>query len=687
MSHRIVAIVTALILAGGAAPRGQPPGDSQVVLRSTAEEVLLDIVARDKHQKLVTDLRAEDIEILEDGVPQTLRSFQYRSGHEEPTSQDAAARTARSRRYGALGQINVVTLLFEGLGIGSRPQAIQAARDFLASEAGPDTYIGVFRLDQHLKLLQQYTNDLGILNRALDRVAAGPYLNSAKDTVGAFGSSHSSMPLESKRPSPSGSQTNFNMQEPGSAEERVLSQPIEFAAKAQMEEVTELILDYEGHLSIDALQQLIRAQALLPGRKTVVYFSEGLILPPAFPERFRALVSAANRANIAFYTVEPSGLSTRLPYPIHPGRGGGIRLATGKDNLRYLAEDTGGFAIADTNDVRVPMRRLMEEVRAHYEAAYAPTSANYDGHFRTIEVRARRPGLQLQSRKGYFALPILGGDAVEPFELAGLGALDARPLPHAFDFHSGVLAFRAEADETQCRAVFSVPARSLHFTEDSHAKLFHLHATFLALVKDEQNQVVRKISRDLPFQAPADRKAEFERGEVTVILRLRLAPGRYHVEAAVNDVDGRTASTGRIAFLVPSVGAETRLALSDLVLVRSVEPAEEDRDAINPLEFSGGKITPEMNSMIVKSRGAAEGVYFVLYPGRDARPDVQVAISRNGELVTAARPDLPPAEADGSYRVWNRIQFGVLDAGAYEITVTASEGGATASRRIAIEVE
>ena len=78
-------------------------------------------------------------------MPQTLRSFQYRSGHEEPTSQDAAARTARSRRYGALGQINVVTLLFEGLGIGSRPQAIQAARDFLAGEAGPDTYIGVFR--------------------------------------------------------------------------------------------------------------------------------------------------------------------------------------------------------------------------------------------------------------------------------------------------------------------------------------------------------------------------------------------------------------------------------------------------------------------------------------------------------------------------------------------------------------
>lgn len=270
MSHRIVAIAAALTLITGL--RSQPPGDSQIVLRSTAQEVLLDIVARDRHQKLVTDLRPEDIEILEDGVPQTLRSLQYRSGHEfagQDATAHAQASVVRSRRYGALGQINVVSLLFEGLGIGSRPQAIQAARDFLASEAGPDTYIGIFRLDQHLKLLQQYTNDLGVLNRALDRAAAGPYLNSAKDTVGAFGSgSHSSMPLESRRPSPSASGSQIIPQEPGSAEERAPSQSSQFTE--QMDVLTELILDYEGHLSIDALQQLIRAQAELPGRKSIL---------------------------------------------------------------------------------------------------------------------------------------------------------------------------------------------------------------------------------------------------------------------------------------------------------------------------------------------------------------------------------------------------------------------------------
>jgi hypothetical protein len=127
--------------------------------------------------------------------------------------------------------------------------------------------------------------------------------------------------------------------------------------------------------------------------------------------------------------------------------------------------------------------------------------------------------------------------------------------------------------------------------------------------------------------------------------------------------------------------------LSDLVLVRSVQTTAEDRDVTDPLEFSAGKITPEMNSTILKSNGAAEGVYFVLYPGPDASPDVRIAISHNGELVTSAQMSLPPAEADGSLRVWSRIAFGALDPGVYEITVTAAQGGATARRTTAIAVE
>jgi len=83
MSRRAAAVLTAFAIFTGVAQQNQP-GNPQTVLRSTSQEVLLDFIARDKHQKLVTDLRAEDIEVLEDGVPQTVRSFQYRGGQGDP---------------------------------------------------------------------------------------------------------------------------------------------------------------------------------------------------------------------------------------------------------------------------------------------------------------------------------------------------------------------------------------------------------------------------------------------------------------------------------------------------------------------------------------------------------------------------------------------------------------------------
>ena len=693
MSHRAIAILAAFAVSTGVAQKSQTQKDPQVVLRSTSQEVLLDFIARDKHQKLVADLRPEDIEVLEDGVPQKMRSFAYHDGREAPVGDagNVAPRLPGSQRYQELGQVNVVSLVFEGLSSESRGQATRAAKDFLASEAGPNTYIAVFTLNHRLALLQQFTNDLSLLNKAVDRAGSGAYQQFAKDMEAQI------MRLNSINSDP----TQFQAIRPGSAEERgpAVMDPAFAAVERKMAQLTlSIISNQAGNMSIDALQQLIQAQSQVPGRKTIIYFSAGLIVPPEQPERFRAVISAANRANISFYAVDPSGLDAASKSRISAMTNQAIMGAESdsapavmptnyQENLRFLAEDTGGFIIANTNDTRVPLRRVMEEVRAHYEATYAPTSSNYDGHFRTIEVRVHRPGLKLQTRKGYFALPTLDGEPVAPFELAALAVLDSKPLPHAFDFHAAALTFRATAEETECRAVFSVPSRALHFTEDAQAKSFRIHVSFLALVKDEQGQVVRKISRDLPFQAPTARRQEFERGEVTVTLPLQLAPGRYHLEAVANDRDGGVASTNRISLVIPAAQAGRLVALSDLVLVRSVQPSGDDRDATNPLEFAGGKVTPEMNTSMAKSGPTAEGVYFILYPGPDASPDVRIAISHNGGLVTSGRPSLPAPEADGSVRVVSRIPFGSLDPGVYEVTVTAVQSGVTARRTMAIAVE
>ena len=678
----------------GRAQLAQAPGSSEIILRSTTQEVLLDFIARDKHHRLVTNLRPNEVEILEDGVRQKVRSFQYRGGRDQPEETGPATPAAGTgSTYSPLREINVVSLVFEGMSPQSRRRATLAAKAFLGSELRPNTYIGVFALNHRLALLQQYTHDLNLLNQAVDREAnraSQPFMKDMQTQVGILNSLASG--------------GGFNAMQPGSADEKGAtstashSDAAAAAIQRKMASLTLAILSSQvGNLSIDGLHQLIRGQAHLPGRKTVVYFSEGLILPPEQPERFRSLISDANRANIAFYTVDASGLDTvsrvSEARTIHEalasedeGGPGGADLATNyQENLHSLAEDTGGFAIENSNDMRLPLRRVMEEVRAHYEVAYAPASTNYDGHFRTIEVRTTRPGLRIQNRKGYFALPMLNGEPLEPFELAALAVLNSDSAPHAFEFHAGTLRFRSAADETECLAVFSVPSRVLSFTDDPKSKLFRMHVSFVALVKDEQDQIVRKISRDLQFQAPSGKRPEFERGETAVTLPFTLPPGRYRMEAVAIEPEGQTASTHKIALFVPSAG---HIGLSDLVFVRSVQPDTDDRDAADPLVSAGGRVTPELNPAIPKSADAVEGLYFVIYPSPaiGAKPDVRIAVSHNGKLVTATQQSLPAAEPDGSIRVLREIGLGGLDSGTYEIKVTAAQGGATASSSAVIAI-
>jgi VWFA-related protein len=696
ISYKIAALAAVLVLTGDA-QRTQPPVSSETLFRSTTQEVLLDFVVRDKHHRLVTNLRPQEVEILEDGVPQKVRSLQYRGGlyqHDQLGETGAATRAAGANpAYSQLREINLVSLLFDGMGLQARRRAALAAKAFFGTELPPNTYIGVYVLNTRLALIQQYTHDIHLLRQAVDRVAGG--------TPGSFTNDiqMQAMLLNSL----SSGEKGFQAMQPGSAQERgpisTASSPSDAAAASierQMASLTIAILSSQvGNLSVDALKQLIHGQAQLPGRKTVIYFSEGLILPPGEPERFRALISDANRASIAFYTVDASGLDTlsrvsesnrinaalRTTEPDLSARSDNSNY---QENLRNLAEDTGGSAIDNTNDMTAPLRRVMEEVRGHYEAAYAPASSTYDGRFRTIEVRITRPGLRVQHRKGYFAVPLLNGEPIAPFEFAALKAINSDPPPHAFDFHAATLRFRGDGEETEYLAVFSVPSRVLSFTEEAKSKVFRLHVSFLALVKDEHDQIVRKISRDLEFQAPSGKQTEFQRGETSVTLHLSLPPGLYHMEAVAIDQESQNASTRKVAFFVPA----GHVGLSDLVFVRSIQRNSSGRNAVDPLDFAGGEVTPDLNPAVPKSPAALESLYFVLYPiaGIDSKPDVRIAITHDGKVLTAVRESLPEAEADGSIRVLSRIGLGGLDSGPYEIKVTATQGAATVTGSTVITI-
>ncbi|HBY62128.1 MAG TPA: hypothetical protein DEH78_20090, partial [Solibacterales bacterium] len=141
----------------------------------------------------------------------------------------------------------------------------------------------------------------------------------------------------------------------------------------------------------------------LPGRKTLLFFTEGLNVPPNMTDQFRNIISTANRANVSVYAVDAKGLLTAArntssgamlqqatraiqAQQTTGSRGGAVSpeqaraidmaeeslRANVENNLQELAEETGGMLISNTNDLRLPLRQVSEDIGTYYELSYSP---------------------------------------------------------------------------------------------------------------------------------------------------------------------------------------------------------------------------------------------------------------------------------------------------------------------------
>ena len=692
------------------------------VIRSTTQEVLLDAVVRDKKERLIRNLKAEDIRVLEDGIPQKVQTFRFTdidSDEPAPPSAPPAAGVPAPPHGPALNplhNLNIVTVVFERMGPRSRLFAQQAAADFLANEFRSNTYGGIFSLDFRLNVLQPYTNDRDLLRKAITRATTGNYTEFRQDSENVL----NNLAVEI-----SGSEGGITIATAGGdpfqstgaatqgAESTGMSSPGQMALARLVWKQMDMVNYGAGLRSLDGLMALVQSQAALPGRKTVLLLSEGLVVPWQVENMFQAIIGAANRANVSIYCVDVTGLSVHSP-----ATAGTDLLRTGahisqnqnmtssgdaavdmfkqdetvnmslhanpQAAMAELAESTGGFLVANTNDTAKPLHKVMEDVRAHYEISYVPTSQNYDGHFRKIEVQVKRSGAQVHTRSGYFALPLMAGEILQPFEMTALDALNARPQPKTFAYNAEALPFRDVRNAVQYSMVFQVPMQNMSYREDKKTAKLRTHISLLALVKDADGQVAAKVSRDLANDIPSDKFEAFARGDLTFDQPLLLAPGRYTVETAVVDRENGASSVKRMALVVsdrPGIG------LSELVPVRRVDPFDIPKDGgrnpADPLHFAGGKVTPSLDG--VYPAGTDIPLYMVVYPDpTGGKPRLSIEVLKDGKQVSTASPDLPPPDQSGAIPFMSQIQ---PSPGQYEIKVTARQGAAVASRMIALRVQ
>ena len=113
-------------------------------------------------------------------------------------------------------------------------------------------------------------------------------------------------------------------------------------------------------------------------------------------------------------------------------------------NLEELAQDTGGRAITNTNDLRAGLARISEDLRHYYALVYAPVDSANDGRFRRISVRVSRPGVRVRTRKGYFAAP-RGAAGLPADELLLREALATKDPARDLELRPGVLHFGGSA--------------------------------------------------------------------------------------------------------------------------------------------------------------------------------------------------------------------------------------------------
>ena len=678
--------ITALVVFAHLQAQSLPGhANPDAAFRAGTQEILLDFVARDKHHNEVKNLHPEDVEVYEDGVRQTLKSFHYRSGEEPASASAVPPAPVNGATFDPLSEINIVSIIFESMGPTSRLRATQLIQEFLQTEIQKNTWIGVFTLNHRLSVIQPYTTDLALLRKAVNRAGTGAYQEFAKENVDIIKNLNS---LQAGITQGAGAQ--FQPIQPGSAEERGPAggdQALN-AALIKMNELTlKTLIQQVGYRSIDALRTLVREQARLPGRKTVLYVSEGLVVPPDRPELLRDLISEANRGNISFYTLDARGLDTTSSTQIaqkttaaildadNDQGGAHVQQTDLQQNARELASGTGGFAMDNSNDLRAPLRRVMEDVRSHYEVTYSPSTTKYDGRFRALEVKVDRPGVTVQGRRGYFALPIVSGETLAPFEVAALNALNANPSPRAFPYHTAAFRFDTDSDGVRYEVAFSVPSRELKLSIDDTARVFNLHVSFVGVVKNDQGEIVQIVRRDLPFRAPLDKRAEFEAGEVTAIVPIRLKTGRYRLEAVALDREANSVSVRKSALIVPSANSPS-LGLSDFIWVRSIAPAGNDRDAADPLESVDGRITPELDPSFNKSASAP--FYFVVWSAAPAvKPAATITVASDGKTLAALHLSTPAPDSGGAYRFAGRIPLTSFEPGQYELVVTISQGATT----------
>lgn len=689
-----------LVLAGPVQETTSAPAaataDTPTFATGTAQ-VVLDVVVRDKKGRPLLDVRPEEIEVLEQGEVQTVEGFRLvETGEVEGGKSQAPTLTQPD----ADRRINLVTIVFDALGVDGRRMGKRAAEAFLDKGLKPNTFVSIFRVDQRLSMVAPFTNDKKLLEQAIDRATSGE----------RFGVTDEREAMEAalkQMQGPTGpSAGEGGAPDTGGVGENAAAQAQARAIANMLRLANELQAQQQGGTSLYPLLALMKGQKDLAGRKTLIYVTEWLGVPPSLEAVFRSVISEANRSNVSVYAIDARGLQTGqamagaramldrardVSMETQTATGGGsvskaeIKLSETAEGalranvegiLQDLAEGTGGFHVSNTNNFKPGAEKIAADIAGYYELTYTPPPFPFDGTFRSIEVRVARKDVTVHTRNGYFALPPGEASAVFPYEVPLLGALSVEEPPDDLTLRAGALRFgEASTGGRDTKIVVEVPIADLEMTTDELTAKYSLHLSLLAAVKGQGGEIVQRYSEDYPFEGPLEKAEALKMGNIVFKRRLALPPGEYTLEVA-----GQDRTTGKIAverdsFVVPRADAGPKM--SSIALVRRVDDLPEGTNSDDPLDlFNKKRIVPNLDAPISRATNPKLWLFFMAYPedGAATPPEMTMEFVKDGKPVGRSQGMLPAPDPDGIIRFIGPVPTDSFPEGHYDVKVALKQG-------------
>jgi len=487
----------------GALKAQAPATPADAVIRAETRLVLVDAVAVDKKGKFATDLADRNFKIWEDGKEQKISSFSLESAGVSPE---------RSKKH-------YIAMFFDSSTSGPAGQLVagQESGRFVDGFASPDRYMAVvnYNYDSGARVAQNFTTDGAAVKKALSTIQGSTGANPVLAQVGSTKTSSPSSPAA----------------------------PVVTAAT------------YRTMLA--SLRNVLDSLAAIRGRKALVFYTGSASVTGSVGPDLAATVEAANRANVAIFTVGggPGSASSRATSSASsstapsnkPAKGGaGNPLAGDEQPMtgglnddqsipRTLSEGTGGVSIVTLNDLANALGRVAAEQDQYYLIGYTPTTDSAEGTCHDLRLKVDRNDLEVRSRTRYCtAKPadILSGKP------AGKDLETRAASGGAGNMQASLQApwFYSEANVARVRIAMDVMPTGVKFQKDKNK----LHGEFdlAAVASKPDGSVAARFSDIVKLDFDNQQQADaFLRTPYHYENQLDVAPGQYNLRMIVGAGD------------------------------------------------------------------------------------------------------------------------------------------------------